>query len=200
MESVTGWDISGPTGTLFIISNGSGAIALTTQGSVTSFSPGATGVCQWGAKGALACVPGSGRVEIFNGTLVTSTFSGISIGSPNPVRIASTGRDYAMVIDTSGVLTKINDTWTSMWNLSVPSWTNVDVKTTSGPQELGRVTYLCSVNGIKSYRDMLSSGVLYGQTTQSLSAGRSPSPYPVVAVVPELETSHVWIRKTAISE
>lgn len=199
-SAVTDWDLSSPSGTLFLVLDASRAVSVTMQGVLTTFSLGATGVCQWGAAGALACIPGAGVVESFDGSSVTGSFSGSAIGTPNPSRIASTGRGCSFVVDSSGLTVKVDESWTSKWSLEAPPfWSNLDVRTTNGPRELGRVLYLLSTSGVAAYRDMLTSGKRYGMTAVPLLAGNGSALYPAAAVIPELSCAHASMRITAIS-
>ena len=197
INAVTNWDFSGPSGTFLLIVNASKAIAVATDGTITEFSSGATGICQWGAKGALACIPSAGRVDIFDGSSVIASLAGVAVGTPNPTRLASLGYAYIMVVDSSGKVVKANYNWVPQWSIYSPVlWNNIDIKTTPGSKELGRVHYITSTQGVASFRDMENEGWTYGQYETSLLNVQGS--YPAVAVVPELISSHAWLNIEAI--
>jgi hypothetical protein len=196
--SITEWDISGPSGTLFLTCDSSVALSITTQGAMASFSSGATGICQWGSKGALVCKPNA--IDYFDGTSVTDTYSGSLVGISNPERISSLGHGYFVVSDSTGLIAKVDEDMSPKWFVKYNQLVvYTDVKVTPSPTDLGGIIYLCSSEGVASYRDMTDEGLNYGSTLVTLSLGRSPSNYPVTAVVPDLTTSHVWSSITAIS-
>lgn len=201
VASVLDWDFSSTSGTFFCVladsENNTTCVAMKHDGSLVEFGSGATSICQWGALGALACVPSEHAVKLFNGTSASVAFLGSSVGIGDPVGVASNGRDNAFVLDSNGEIVKTDESWTSKWSISTPPyWNNVHLHATGGPMELGRVMYLSCSLGVASYRDMLSEGWLYGVNNMPIPVGSSPSVYPVVAVVPELDCAHVWSRIT----
>jgi len=199
VSAITGWDISGASGTLFLTCDDSIALSITIKGLIEHFSFGATGICQWGAKGALVCKPNS--IDYFNGMTVAETYEGALLGISNPKRISSLGHDYFVVSDDTGLVAKVDEDMNYKWFVKYsPLTTYVDVKVTPSPISLGGIIYLCSSEGVASYKDMNDKGVNCGSSLLALSAGRTPSSYPVTAVVPNLDYSHVWAKIIPITE
>lgn len=199
LSSITDWDISGPTGTLFLTCDIPVALSVSIKGVVDSFSSGATGICQWGSAGALVCKPNS--IDYFNGTSVTDTYPEALFGASNPKRISSFGRDYFILTNNTGMVVKVNENLIPQWSVKLNYlFAHADVKVTPSPMELGGIIYLCSSNGVSAYRDVLDNSLNYGYTLKELFLGHSSSNYPVTAVVPELTTAHVWASTYSIKQ
>ena len=196
-QRITSWDISSSSGTLFLTCEGSTALSITLQGVITPFSSGATGICQWGARGALVCKPNS--VDYFNGIAVSETYAGELFGIENPERIASSGKSYFVISDSTGLSVKVDDQMNPKWFIQPDQISNhVDVKISSNATDLGGIIYLYSYDGAVAYRDMVYRGTKYGSTSFALPFTDNVSNYPVATVVPDLTASHVWAEITPI--
>lgn len=196
VDYVQAWDISAPSGTLLLTVSGdiTSALSVNLDGSILQFSDGATGICQWGATGALVCRPDAGLVEYFNGVTIHDHTHGASFGVPAPTRIASVGYGCSLVSGSAGDICKIDSNRHLVWSMTSP-WTTTDIKTTVSKEEHGRVFYLTSSYGIMSFRDTPSESWAYGRTDTPLATTHS---YPLVAVIPPLETAHIWAKVSAI--
>jgi hypothetical protein len=195
VTAVIDHDISDPSGTVFFVLVSEPynyGIAVTLSGVLSSFSPNATGICQWGSQGALVA-SGSATVDIFNGTHVSSTST---IGSINPVRLSSFGYENVIASDLLGNIVMVDSSLAHQLWMATSPFVNPDVHIPWGPMELGRVSFLSSTSGAAAYRDMLASGLPYGSTVTNLVAGNS-SLYPVAAIIPPLSYSHICTRITS---
>ena len=176
------------------------AVAVTVTGIISTFSPGATGICQWGASGALACIPGSSRVDIFDGESASNHFGAYRFGMTSPTRITSIGSRAVFAVDDVGLVSKIDSNWNFQWSIQAPAgWTNVDIKAAPSSTDLGGVIYLSSATGVASYRDMLGEGWKYGECDVAADLGRYPSVFPVISVVPSLSNVRILAKTEAVT-
>jgi hypothetical protein len=195
-EKILDWDISRQSGRLFMVLDGSptATVSVSMDGTVTPFSSGASSVCQWGATGALACVPGLSQVDILDSSMVTDNFQASSIGLRAPSKIASRGTSCAFVVDVDGKMAKIDANWAPQWTLQSP-WEVTDIFA-SDSNGLGSVVYLASLNGIAAYRDMINEGWMYGKI-EMLNSMASHLPCPVATAVTGIHSSHIWAKPIA---
>jgi len=199
--AVLAWDFSRPSGTLFLALDGSPsfAVAVSIDGTVTQFAPYATGICQWGAVGAIACMPYSATLCVFNGTTTVETIPASNIWLSSATKVASQGNGYFLATDGSSSVVKVNESFYICWSMATPLyWSNIDLKTTPGPSETGRVTFLTSPLGVASYRDMASKSWMYGKTEMPILTSRT-SGNVIAAVIPELRSAHVAAKITGFT-
>lgn len=200
--AVLAWDFSRPSGALFLALDGSPSFAVAVQldGTVISdFASYATGICQWGAVGAIACIPDAATLCVFDGTATVQTILASSIGLTSATKVASQGNGYFLATDGSSSVVKVDEAFSPCWSMATPLyWSNIDLKTTPGPTESGRVNFLTSPLGAVAYRDMLSEALMYGKTEMSIMASRT-SGNVIAAAIPELRSAHVAARITALS-
>lgn len=193
--AVTDWEFSGPSGTLFMILDNSTAISVTKEGIVTTICTGATGLCQMGARGALICLPNYDGAGYFDGSSIVEFFTGSRMNISNPARISNFSNRGFIVSNAYGTVVKTDLEFNFKWNVSkIPLRGLIDVKTTQSSIDLGGIFYLSTSNGIASYRDLSTRAVLYGYKNIRLPSGRSPSAYPIISVIPELKSSHLWAK------
>jgi len=200
--AVLGWDCSVSSGTLFLALSGSPsfALAVTTEGVVTLFAPYATGVCQWGANGALACLSSPATLCVFDGEITVQTVTASSLGLTSATRVASQGRGYFLVTDGSSLVVKVNDSMVPQWSYQTLNyWSQIDVKTTRGSEEEGCVSFLTSPLGMASYRDMTNEALIYGLTEMPVTITPNGSGHILSAVIPELRSSSVCARISPVS-
>lgn len=192
---VLDWDVSRSSGRLFMVLDGTPttAVSVGMDGTLITFSSGASSICQWGAMGALACVPGLSQVDIFESTSVVDNFKSSRLGLAAPSRISSLGTGSAFVVDVNGKVAKANDDWGLGWSLQAP-WVATDVFMSEG-EGLGAVVYLASLRGVVAYRDMLNEGWPYGET---IAGFESPIAYPVATAITGVVSAHAWAKPVAV--
>jgi len=197
VESVIAHDFSASSGNFFLIVNdgvSNTSLVVTPAGSLINAGVSASGVCQWGSKGALFCSDVDNKIHKFNGDYVYDHFHTTKFGLDQAVRIASDGSKGLFVTGNDGSLNKVNLDWSLAWKYTADLGDSIDVLITPGINEIGNVIYLSSTNGVLSLRDMLTEGLLYGSTLTPFPAGNSPSTSPVSAVMRLPQSAHVWAR------
>jgi len=201
-EDVLGWDFSTPSGTLFLVLSGdpSFALAVATDGSVTQFAPYATGVCQWGSRGAIACMSSPATVCVFDGDTTVQTVTASSLWLTSATRVTSQGHGYFLVTDSSSRVVKADESLDPQWLFQTPSyWSHIDVKTTPGPIEEGRVSFLTSPLGVASYRDLTNEAWMYGSTEMPITPPQNGSEYILSAIIPELRSANVSAKISPVN-
>ena len=201
ITAVIAYDFSAPSGNLFLVTTNGGSntsIMVTPLGVLTNIGVDASGICQWGNKGALLCSTSDSKIYVFDGTSISDNFSTAGFGIGSPVRVASAGNIALFVSGDNGKFCKVGSGWDLMWNSPVFGLGyNVDLRVTPEMGSIGNVIYLASEYGVVSVRDMLDEGWLYGVTEMPLPVVSSL--FPAISVMNTAQPSHIWARATAIS-